>query len=210
MSDFLNSGSRDDELEQILRQVRAEKSEGTPDIEPEKEWSMADIDRLIAEESGEEYVPEEPKKESAADRLEKMLGSSGYDDSIFTIREDSGDSGYDAADDLTDIFSGSEVDGQEVFFEEDEVMMDALEAGAEDFAPEEGVFEVYTDPDGLSEVAAQLEGKYKFLSAQVEMVPQNYVKLTDEENIKKFEKMLDLMDDNDDIQNVWHNWEDAE
>ena len=79
MSDFLNSGSRDDELEQILRQVRAEKSEGMPDIEPEKEWSMADIDRLIAEESGEEYVPEEPKKESASDRLEKMLGSSKYD-----------------------------------------------------------------------------------------------------------------------------------
>ena len=102
------------------------------------------------------------------------------------------------------------IDNEDGDFEEDEVMMDALEAGAEDFAPEEGVFEVYTDPDGLSEVAAQLEGKYKFLSAQVEMVPQNYVKLTDEENIKKFEKMLDLMDDNDDIQNVWHNWEDAE
>ena len=102
------------------------------------------------------------------------------------------------------------IDNEDGDFEEDDVMMDALEAGAEDFAPEEGVFEVYTDPDGLSEVAAQLEGKYKFLSAQVEMVPQNYVKLTDEENIKKFEKMLDLMDDNDDIQNVWHNWEDAE
>ena len=46
-----------------------------------------------------------------------------------------------------------------------------------------------------------------FLSAEEAMVPQNYVPLTSEEDVKKFEKMLDLMDDNDDIQNVWHNWE---
>ena len=89
--------------------------------------------------------------------------------------------------------------------EEDAVMEDALEAGADDFIPEEGVYEVYTDPDAFNDVCAALEGKYSFLSAQIEMVPQNYIALTDPEDIKKFEKMLDLMDDNDDIQNVWHN-----
>ena len=164
MSDFLNSGSRDDELEQILRQVRAEKSEGMPDIEPEKEWSMADIDRLIAEESGEEYVPEEPKKESAADRLEKMLGSSKYDESIFTIKEDAGDSGFDAADDLTDIFSGSEVDGQEVFFEEDEVI--------DDFDPELFSLETIVMPDAVPEPA---EIKYNNKPEKEEPLPPSFV-----------------------------------
>ena len=99
------------------------------------------------------------------------------------------------------------IDNEDEELDEDTVMMDALEAGAEDFSPEEGVFEVYTAPDDFPTVASALEGKYKFLSAQVEMVPQNYVKLTDPDNIKKFEKMLDLMDENDDIQNVWHNLE---
>ena len=84
-------------------------------------------------------------------------------------------------------------------------MEDALEAGADDFIPEEGVFEIYTSPDTFNEVCAALEGKYKFASAQIEMVPQNYVKLTDPDLIMKFEKMLDLMEDNEDIQNVWHN-----
>ena len=97
------------------------------------------------------------------------------------------------------------IDNEDGELEEDDVMIDALDAGALDFSPEENVFEVYTDPDALSEVAAALEGKYKFLSAQVEMVPQNYVSLTDPDDIKKFEKMLDMMEDNDDVQNVWHN-----
>ena len=99
------------------------------------------------------------------------------------------------------------IDNEEGELDEDTVMMDVLEAGADDFSPDDNVFEVYTSPDALPQVAADLESKYKFLSAQVEMVPQNYVKLTDPENIKKFEKMLDLMDENEDIQNVWHNCE---
>ena len=103
------------------------------------------------------------------------------------------------------------IDNEDEDYDEDTVMMDALEAGAEDMSAEEETFEVTTDPDSFPAVLEALEAKkYKFVSAQVEMVPQNYVKLTDEENIKKFEKMLELMDDNDDIQNVWHNWEDAE
>ena len=99
------------------------------------------------------------------------------------------------------------IDNEDEELDEDTVMMDVLDAGASDFSPEEGAFEVYTDPDSLSAVCSALEGKYKFLSAQVEMVPQNYIKLTDPDDIKKFEKMLDLMEDNDDIQNVYHNWD---
>ena len=59
----------------------------------------------------------------------------------------------------------------------------------------------------FSYVCAALEGKYKFDSAQIEMVPQNYVKITSEDDVKKFEKMIDLLEDDDDVQNVWHNWE---
>ena len=100
------------------------------------------------------------------------------------------------------------IDNEDEDLDEDTVMMDALEAGAADFEAEGPEFTVYTEPDDLSAVCSAMEGKYKFLSAQVEMVPQNgYVKIADPDDVKKFEKMLELMDDNDDIQNVWHNWE---
>ena len=95
--------------------------------------------------------------------------------------------------------------------DEDTVMMDALEAGADDMSNEGQVFEVYTTPEAFPEVTAALEAKgYKFLSAQVEMVPQTYVKLTNEDDIKNMTKMLDMFEDNEDVQNVWHNWDDAE
>ena len=97
------------------------------------------------------------------------------------------------------------IDNEDEDYDEDTVMEDALEAGADDFVPEDGVFEIYTNPDDFNDVCAALEGKYKFASAQIEMVPQNYVQLTDPDLVMKFEKMLDLMEDNDDIQNVWHN-----
>ena len=100
------------------------------------------------------------------------------------------------------------IDNEDEDLDEDTVMMDALEAGAADFEADGPEFTVYTEPDDLSAVCSAMEGKYKFLSAQVEMVPQNgYVKIADPDDVKKFEKMLDLMEDNDDIQNVWHNWE---
>ncbi|MDD6160460.1 MAG: YebC/PmpR family DNA-binding transcriptional regulator [Oscillospiraceae bacterium] len=93
--------------------------------------------------------------------------------------------------------------------DEDTVMMDALDCGAADFEPEEEVFTVYTAPEDFAAVVSALEDKgYTFLSARVEMVPQNYVSLTDEGDIKNMEKLIDLMEDNDDVQNVWHNWED--
>jgi len=92
--------------------------------------------------------------------------------------------------------------------DEDTVMMDALEAGADDMQAEEEVFEVYTDPDAFNDVVAALEAKgYTFLEAGVQMVPQNYVTLTDETDIKNMEKLIDLLEDNDDVQSVWHNWD---
>jgi YebC/PmpR family DNA-binding regulatory protein len=92
--------------------------------------------------------------------------------------------------------------------DEDSVMIDALEAGAEDFVAEDSCFEVYTEPEACGAVAGTLEEKgYIFLSAQVEMVPQNYVKLTEETDVKNMEKLIDHLEDNDDVQNVYHNWE---
>ena len=69
-------------------------------------------------------------------------------------------------------------------------------------------FEINTEPDDFNAVTAALEAKgYVFVSAAIEMVPQNYIKLTDEDEIKNMTKMIDLLEDNDDVQNVWHNWE---
>ena len=92
--------------------------------------------------------------------------------------------------------------------DEDTVMMDALECGADDMQADDDVFEIYTSHDAFNDVVAGLEGKgYTFLEASVQMVPQNYVKLTSEEDIKNMEKLLEFLEDNDDVQNVYHNWE---
>ena len=100
------------------------------------------------------------------------------------------------------------IDNEEGELDEDTVMMDALEAGADDMQADDEVFEIYTDPDAFNDVVAGLEAKgYTFLEAAVQMVPQNYVKLTDEEDIKNMEKLLEFLEDNDDVQNVYHNWE---
>lgn len=92
--------------------------------------------------------------------------------------------------------------------DEDTVMMDALDAGADDMGAEEECFEITTTPDSFGAVLEKLEKKgYDFLSAKVEMVPQTYVKLTDEDDIKNMEKLIDFLEENEDVQNVWHNWE---
>ena len=92
--------------------------------------------------------------------------------------------------------------------EEDKVMEDALECGASDFTPEDGVFEIYTEPEDFSTVNSELSSKgYKFIEAEIEMVPSNYTALTDEEQITKMQRLLEMLEDNDDVQNVWHNWE---
>ena len=86
---------------------------------------------------------------------------------------------------------------------------DALYA-KEDFSDEEDCFEITTDPDDFSAVREELEKLgYEFASAELEMVPDTYVKLEDEDTASKMQKMLDMFEDNDDIQNVWHNWEEA-
>lgn len=91
--------------------------------------------------------------------------------------------------------------------DEDQVMMDALDAGAADFFASEHVFEIYTEPDLCVGVAEKLEEKgYRFLSAQMEMVPQNEVVFTEETDIKNMEKLIGHLESNDDIQNVYHNW----
>ena len=100
------------------------------------------------------------------------------------------------------------IDNEDGDYEEDKVMEDALESGAEDFEAEEDCFTVYTDPDDFNAVADALTAKgYSFASAQVEMVPQNYQRLEREEDVANLQKMLELLEDDDDVQNVWHNWE---
>lgn len=92
--------------------------------------------------------------------------------------------------------------------DEDKVMEDALECGASDFQADGDVFEIYTEPEDFSSVNNDLSAKgYKFIEAEIETVPGTYTELTDEEQIIKMQKLLDMLDDNDDVQNVWHNWE---
>lgn len=91
--------------------------------------------------------------------------------------------------------------------DEDSVMEAALEAGAEDFSAEDGAYEITTAPEDFSAVREALEGQgYEFLSAEIDMVPQTTTVLDQEQQIK-FEKMLDMLEDNDDVQNVYHNAE---
>ena len=68
-----------------------------------------------------------------------------------------------------------------------------------------------TDPDAFNDVVKGLEEKgYTFASAEIEMVPQNYITLSDEGDMKNMSKLIDMLEDNDDVQNVWHNWENAD
>ena len=100
------------------------------------------------------------------------------------------------------------INNEDEELDEEIVMMDALDAGAEDFEADGPVFDIKTDPDSFNEVVAALEGKgYTFASAEIEMVPQNYIKLDSDDDIKMMTKLLDMMEDNEDVQNVWHNWD---
>ena len=99
------------------------------------------------------------------------------------------------------------IDNEDEDYEEDEVMMDALDAGAADFEPDGTVFTIYTEPDDFNAVAETLGKKYTFVSAQIEQVPNEYKKLDNEDDIKMMEKLIDAFEDDDDVQNVWHNWD---
>jgi len=100
------------------------------------------------------------------------------------------------------------INNEDEDLDEETVMMDALDSGASDFEADGPVFEVTTEPDDFPAVLSALEAKgYTFVSAEVEMVPQNYQKLENEDDIKMMEKLLSHLEDNDDVQNVWHNWD---
>lgn len=100
------------------------------------------------------------------------------------------------------------VDKEEVDMNEDELMMLAIDAGAEDFAAEEDSYEITTATDDFSAVREALEKEsIPMASAEITMIPQTYTELTNEEDIKKMNRLLDLLDDDDDVQNVWHNWD---
>ena len=90
----------------------------------------------------------------------------------------------------------------------DELMMIALDAGADDFIEEDDSFEILTTPDNFEAVKTALENeKIEMVDAEVTMIPQTYVTLTDENDIKNIRKTLDLLDDDDDVQQVYHNWD---
>ena len=100
------------------------------------------------------------------------------------------------------------IDNEDGKFDEDTVMMDALEAGAANMENLGRVFEISTAPEDFQTVVNTLEGQgYSFLSAQIEMVPQTSTELTSEDDIKNMQKMLDMFEDNDDVQEVYHNWD---
>ena len=100
------------------------------------------------------------------------------------------------------------IDREECDMNADELMMIALDAGADDFVEEDDSFEVTTAPDDFETVRKALEDAgVKMASAEVSMIPQTYVSLTDETDLKNINKILDLLDDDDDVQEVYHNWE---
>ena len=100
------------------------------------------------------------------------------------------------------------IDKEECNQEADDLMMAALDAGAEDFSEEEDSYEIITTPEDFSTVLEALEtAGITFASAEVTMIPQTWVELTSEEDIKKMNRILDLLDEDDDVQAVYHNWD---
>ena len=92
--------------------------------------------------------------------------------------------------------------------DEDTVMEHALEAGATDFEADEDVFDISTEPEDFSAVRDDLEAKgYTFLTAEIQMVPDVLSAIDDPDAIKNMDKLLDMLEDNDDVQDVWHNWD---
>ncbi len=100
------------------------------------------------------------------------------------------------------------VDKEEFEGDADDLMMQALDAGAEDFSEEDDSFEILTAPEDFSSVREALEAAgIKMASAVVTMIPQTYVELSDPKDIQNIQKTLDLLDDDDDVQDVYHNWD---
>lgn len=100
------------------------------------------------------------------------------------------------------------IDKNECDLKADDLMMLALDAGAEDFVEEEDSYEVITDPDSFSEVREKLENEgIPMVQAEVTMIPQTWVELTNEQDIKNMNRILELLEEDDDVQEVYHNWD---
>ena len=100
------------------------------------------------------------------------------------------------------------VDNEDEDVDEDKLMEDALEAGAADFSSDDGIFEITTEPDDLDAVREALEAKgYKIASADLDKIPSSYIALTNEDDIKHMSQLLENLEDNDDVIEVYHNWE---
>lgn len=100
------------------------------------------------------------------------------------------------------------IERDEVEMDEDELMMLAIEAGAEDFQAEEEGFTILTEPDNFADVHKALEeASIVMASAEVTMIPQTYAKMADEADLKSWHRMMDLLEDDDDVQEIYHNWD---
>ncbi len=103
------------------------------------------------------------------------------------------------------------IDKEECDLEADDLMMIALDAGADDLQEEEDSFEILTSEGDFEAVCQALKAEgIPTVSAEVTMIPQNYVSVTDEKSVKGIRRILDILDDDDDVQNVYHNWEEAD
>lgn len=103
------------------------------------------------------------------------------------------------------------IDNSEGGVDEDKLMEDALESGAEDFAAGGDIFEITTEPSDLETVRDELEAMgYAIASCEKDKIPSNYVDLTDEDDIKKMNSLLEHLEENDDVVNIYHNWNDGE
>ena len=103
------------------------------------------------------------------------------------------------------------IDNSEGGVDEDKLMEDALESGAEDFAADGDIFEITTEPSDLETVRDELEAMgYAIASCEKDKIPSNYVDLTDEDDIKKMNSLLEHLEENDDVVNIYHNWNNGE
>jgi YebC/PmpR family DNA-binding regulatory protein len=101
------------------------------------------------------------------------------------------------------------IEREDLNLDEDDMLLQAIEAGAEEMETSEEAFEIYTDPENFMEVKENLEkAGFTFATAEITMVPQTYTVLDDEQSAK-MEKLLDMLEDNDDVQEIYHNYQEA-
>jgi len=94
--------------------------------------------------------------------------------------------------------------------DEDKLMLETIEAGAEDFAEEEGYFEIICEPQDFHVVRRSLSDKYEFVSSEISMIPSTWTKIEDADTVALMEKLIDSLEDLDDVQNIYHNWDQEE